>query len=88
MESKLLPKDYAVLIISLLALGVSLFNFYVQHFRRHVKLIGSLISMGIFEGEWDTKVEYVLSNVGDVQLVVKELEFIVEGEIKNNIRLM
>ncbi len=65
-------KDYIILAISLIALAVSLYSFYVQHLRRKERLIGSMISVGINDGEWDRKMEYSVSNVGDVQIVVKE----------------
>ena len=77
----MLLKDYIVLIISFVALGVSLYNFYVQQFRKKERLIGAMISIGISKGKWDTKIEYSVSNVGDVQMVVKELELSSNGRI-------
>jgi hypothetical protein len=43
--------------------------------RRKERLIGSMISVGINNGEWDRKMEYSISNVGDVQLIVKEVNY-------------
>jgi hypothetical protein len=68
-------KDYFTIAMSLIALFVSLYNFYLQQMRRKERLIGSMISIGVNEGEWDRKMEYSISNVGDVQLVVKEVNY-------------
>jgi hypothetical protein len=74
-------KDYAALVISLIALGISLYNLYVQRFRRRVSLVGSMISVGNHDGEWDRKMEYTVSNAGDVLLAVKEIEYSMNGKI-------
>ncbi|CAM3260188.1 hypothetical protein MOVI109754_22580 [Moritella viscosa] len=42
-----------------------------------------MISIGINDGDWDRKMEYSVSNVGDVQIVVKEAEFSTNGRIVN-----
>ncbi|WP_444905617.1 hypothetical protein ACJJIR_12645 [Microbulbifer sp. SSSA008] len=76
-------KDYITLTISLIALAVSLYNFYVQQLRRKERLVGSMISIGINDGKRDRKMEYSVSNVGDVQIVVKEAEFSTNGSVVN-----
>ncbi|WP_017629399.1 hypothetical protein [Vibrio sp. 624788] len=68
-------KDYFTITVSIIALIVSLYNFYLQQIRRREKLIGSMISIGMVAGKWDHKMEYSVSNVGDVQLVLKEAEY-------------
>jgi len=71
----LTTKDYFTITVSLIALIVSLYNFYRQQMRRKETLVGSMISVGMIAGEWDHKMEYSVSNVGDVQLVLKEVGY-------------
>lgn len=40
-----------------------------------------MISVGVNDGDWDRKMEYSISNIGDVQLVVKEVSYITCGLI-------
>lgn len=68
-------KDYFTIIVSVIALIVSLYNFYRQQMRCKETLVGSMISVGMIAGEWDHKMEYSVSNVGDVQLVLKEVDY-------------
>ena len=77
----LLLKDYVTLSISLVALVVSVYNFYIQQLRKKVSLVGSMISVGIHNGDWDRKMEYVISNTGDVQIAVKEVEYLTDERI-------
>jgi len=67
-------KDILTLSISSLALVLSIYNFYVQRVRREDKLIGNLISIQKADGDWSTLAEYSICNIGDTQLVIKEVE--------------
>jgi hypothetical protein len=66
-------KDYLTLMLSVSALLVSLYNLYAQQFRRRDRIVGSALSISLNEGLFNRKSEYFLSNVGDTQLVLKEV---------------
>jgi hypothetical protein len=72
-------KDIFTVIISSLALALSIYNFYIQRVRREDKLILNLISMQKADGDWSTLAEYSICNIGDTQLVIKEVEVRGEG---------
>ena len=67
-------KNIITLVISCMALGLSIVTFYRQQIRKKDRLIGQLISVGVSDGDWNTLAEYSISNVGDNQLVIKEVE--------------
>lgn len=77
-------KDYITLALSLIAISVSFYNLYIQQFRRREHLTGAMFSTGINDSVFDRKMEYVLSNTGDVQLAVKQVELLIDGRILNS----
>ncbi|WP_045418845.1 DUF1573 domain-containing protein [Vibrio campbellii] len=76
-----MTKELIPLITSVIALVISLYNLYIGNFRRKDSLTCSLLSCGISETEWDTLYEYSLSNTGDNQLVIKEVELLAGSTI-------
>lgn len=71
--------DIAALIISLLAVGISGFTFYFNHFHKKVSIVGALVSTGVAAEEQRpyAEHEYSLSNTGNQELVVRD--FLVEA---------
>ena len=72
-------KDVAPLVISSFALGISLYNFYTQQFRKRDALIGHLIEVSVNEGQFSSRAEYSVANIGDTQLLVKEVQVLGSG---------
>jgi len=66
-------KELFPIAISILALAISGYNFYVQQFRKRDKLIAQLVLVSVAEGEFSTLSEYSVANVGDTQLLVKSI---------------
>ncbi|MDK9724955.1 MAG: hypothetical protein OEL88_08675 [Sterolibacteriaceae bacterium MAG5] len=66
-------KDLLPIAISLLALVLSGYNFYVQQFRKRDKLIGQLVYQSVTDGEFSTQSEYSVANIGDTQLLIKSI---------------
>jgi hypothetical protein len=75
------PKDYLALFLSIAALLVSLYNLYAQQFRRRDRLIGAALTFATNCGTFDRRVEYFLSNVGDTQIVLKEVSLFADGRV-------
>ena len=75
------PKDYFTLVLSISALVVSLYNLYAQQFRRRDRVVGAILSFGMNAGTFDRKTEYYLSNIGDNQIVLKEVSLLANGRI-------
>ncbi|HEX6745770.1 MAG TPA: hypothetical protein VF092_00545 [Longimicrobium sp.] len=73
-------KDLITLGLSSFALAISVLNFYVQQIRKRDRLIGSLLSVSVHEGRFNSVAEYSLSNVGDTQLVLKEARMVGEPD--------
>lgn len=69
-------KDIITLSFSCLALLISFFNFYAQHLRKRDRLISNLIQPWIDSGEWDRSIEFSLCNVGDNQLIIKQVDLL------------
>ena len=74
-------KDYIALVISFIAILMSFYNLYAQQFRRREHLTGSMFSVGLNDSAFDRRLEYVISNTGDVQLAVKQVEVLVADRI-------
>lgn len=66
--------EFLPLVMSVIALAISAYNFYAQQFRKRDKLIGHLISVFVNEGEFNTLSEYSVANIGDTQLLIKAIE--------------
>jgi Protein of unknown function (DUF1573) len=77
----MLIKDIFTLTISSLALALSIYNFYVQRVRREDKLIGNLISTRHGDVDFRILAEYSICNIGDTQLVIKEVEVLCGGTV-------
>lgn len=71
-------KEYVTLVVSFVAMFLSIYNLYVQQFRRREKLLGSMFSVGVGDSGYECKLEYLLSNVGDVQIAVKQAEVLTD----------
>jgi hypothetical protein len=69
-------KDFLALLVSVIAITLSLVTFYLQRIRKKDKVIGHLISTGDVksQGNYDQYAEYSISNIGDTQLVIKNVK--------------
>ena len=73
--------ELLTLAISGIALLSSVLSLYLQFIHQRTALVGRLLRMHTTEGKWESQLTYSLSNTGNREILLSDVEFLEAGGV-------